>query len=205
MPFLELYQHCQHLTIPVSRKHIKAKAFALAGVTVRHGYRDTVPGGMRGYFVDADPSSPLAANIGTHFIITQRDLPKPWQRFIYTKELMHLFDTLEERITSGEILERVLNEFQGAEDACVQSHSETKGFWMALMLLCPEEKRQEYIQMKRDNQIDDYGIASALDIPEQIARHLTGNLYEVKRAEILEECAAKSIKVVASADPPKKK
>lgn len=125
----------------------------------------------RGIYLSArNQEHRLVQQCGGHVIIIARDLPKEWERFIYIKEAMHTFDDPEEAADSGDKFDNLLNELTGSGSPGPWSKpmtSEIKSFWMALGVLCPEAKREEYAEDRDQGHIDDYEISLRLKIPER--------------------------------------
>ncbi len=92
-----------------------------------------------------------------------------WYRYVCCKELMHLFDTLEERTSSADKLGQLLAEIESPLPDDEQSpmfKSESRTMWMALAVLCPLPLR-DYLEPKwADGSMSNYEIALELRIPE---------------------------------------
>lgn len=171
--FKELYDYCQTLEPKVSRKVLTPKTLEITGVekiSARKVTLDTTA--CRGFFLSVkNKTHPIVLQHGCDVIVLARDQNKCWERFVYTKELMHLFDNDDEPTDSAEKFEKLLTElaFPSAlfNQSSKQTTSDRKTFWMALACLCPEKNRLEFEIMRNDQHIDDYGIALQLRIPEQ--------------------------------------
>jgi hypothetical protein len=179
--FLELYEYCQTLKPRVSRAKLKKKIIEMNGVApnVIKSSMDTSV--SRGFFMSAqNPNNKYSLNGDT--IILARELNYCWERFVYTKELMHLFDTEQERVNTDERLKGLLNSFEVQTIVNSQDpfKSELIAFWRALCCLCPEENRQEFLSLYSKGHIDTYGIALQLRIPEQyVSRLFDSNFSEI--------------------------
>jgi hypothetical protein len=142
---------------------------------VRHVKTTLDPAICRGFYLAArNQSSRLVAQTGSRVIVTARGLNRCWERFVYIKELMHLFEDPLSATDNGDAFDELLGEFTGAASTTrsPQLESEIKCFWRALAALCPEELRKTFSQERSKNQIDDYSIALQLRIPEQYVPHL---------------------------------
>lgn len=116
----------------------------------------------------------MVRQFGGSIVVVARGLNRCWERFVYVKELMHIFDDVEEATDSGEKFELMLEELAmpSSKDFSPQTEAEIKCFWRALGVLCPERTRIEMAEKRKKGQIDDYGIALAFRIPQQYVRYL---------------------------------
>lgn len=182
--FKYLYEYCQTLTPKVSRELILPKIHEITGVenvrTIKSGLDITV---TRGYFLSAqNKENHLVRQFGCNLIVLARDQNKCWERFVNTKEMMHLFDEDGEPTSTPEELEKLLTDFEMPSATEAPSHqtiSERKGFWMALACLCPEKSRIEFKSLRDKGHIDNYGIALQLRIPEQYVPLLFQSRYRM--------------------------
>jgi hypothetical protein len=176
--FRELYDYCQSLTPKVSRKSLKKQVEAMFGeipVCIKATMdTDTV----RGIFLSCNDNttSELVKQAGNkNIIVLARGLNPCWDRFVYTKELMHVFDTSSETVNSSDKLTALLNSFEIPPTIINNNapyRSEIIAFWRALSCLCPETSRQEILASFNKGHIDHYGIALKLRIPEQYVPYL---------------------------------
>ncbi len=111
---------------------------------------------------------------GCPVIVIARGQNRCWTRFVWVKELMHLFDTKLEYVSSKEELERQLAGLMSPTlDRSPQLYSEGICFWRALAALCPEETRQSYIHRRdRGEDLTDLQVATELRIPQQYVYRL---------------------------------
>ncbi|MCX7086681.1 MAG: hypothetical protein NTV00_01375 [Methylococcales bacterium] len=136
--FSELYEYCQTLEPKISRSKLKKKVIEMNGVApivIKSSMDINV---SRGFFMSVNnPSNNYNLNGDT--IILARELNYCWERFVYTKELMHLFDTEQEQVNDDEKLIELLNSFEVQTIANSQEpfKSELNAFWRALCCLCP--------------------------------------------------------------------
>jgi hypothetical protein len=175
MSYKLLYDHCQILTPKISRRDIRAKSLELTGIPViKHCINSMDVNVCRGmYLTPKNDASKIVSNIGKHVIVTARGLNYCWERFVYVKELMHVFGGMNDATDSGDKFEILLNEFSNPSNTPSESmKSEIDAFWMALGVLCPETKRQEFLRKRVANEIDDYSIACTLRIPEEYVPQL---------------------------------
>ena len=80
-----------------------------------------------------------------YVVVTARGLPPVWDRFIFLKELMHIFDDADEATDSGDAFENLLAEFTQHTHTpwSPQMEAEIDSFWMAANAMCPEQSRLE--------------------------------------------------------------
>lgn len=169
--FLELYNYCQTLEPVISRKILRLKVKEIKGTTPQCIKTSMDQNTSRGFFVTADntnsPFAQVAQSYGNNVIVLARDLNKCWERFVYTKELMHVFDDRNESVNTPKKFEELLNSFEVLTNDQDYINSEVVAFWRALSCLCPEKNRQEFIESYNKGHIDFYGIALRLRIPAQ--------------------------------------
>lgn len=124
---------------------------------------------IRGYFLSSkNTEHPFVKSWGANIVVLARGQNHCWERFVNTKELMHLFDEDGEPTDSADKFEQLLTEWEVPEEnLSPQKRSENKAFWMALACLCPESHRLSFEVQREKGHIDNYGIALQLKIPEQ--------------------------------------
>lgn len=176
--YKQLYNSVQGLHQPkVKREFIRDETLALTGHSSVHpimtGDLDTDL--CRGYFISAaNKESRFVQQVGgNNVIVIARDQSKCWQRFVFIKELMHLFDEDGELTGTEASFETVLTELSVTNPTpSKQTQAESRCFWMALALVCPEKFRLEFDKKRKLKHVDDYGIAVQLKIPEEHVFHL---------------------------------
>jgi len=180
MSYQELYGYSQTLNVPVSRKFLKTKSLELTGVPkIAHAIVTMDTSIQRGmYITPRNKDSIISRQVGGHVIITARGMNYCWERFVYVKELMHVFTPADQATDSGAKFEELLGGFSLQQSKLSpQMKSEFDSFWMALGVLCPENMRQLFLKMKTAKQIEDYDIALKLRIPEQYVSRLFDRRY----------------------------
>jgi hypothetical protein len=93
-----------------------------------------------------------------------------WKRFVCCKELMHVFDSNEERADSSVKFCKLLSELETPlefEKSSEMYKSETKAMWMALAILCPAPLYHSRHPVWIEKNYSNYAIALDLRIPEQ--------------------------------------
>lgn len=117
-----------------------------------------------------------------------RDLNRCWRRFVGCKEMMHIFDSLEERVDSRDKFLKLLDEFESkplAQDMSPMFSSEGEAGWRALAVLCPMRLRNKYLQSWRDKTMTEYEIALALRVPEPVIKSLMSEYFEAALTTLL--------------------
>jgi len=175
--YKELYKYCQELNPKVSTNVIRLKVLEITNAANVKTVKDSLDSQkLRGYFLSAsNTESWLVSKYGCNVVVLARGMNECWDRFIFTKELMHLFDDQSEQTSSHEQFKALLNEFEArdpSKENSPQFKSDMRGFWMALACLCPEKSRLDFIDQFNKGHIDHYGIALKLKIPEQHVRQL---------------------------------
>ena len=176
--FSTLYDYCQNLQPKVSTKKIADKVKEIRGKCPKIIKTSGDNGILRGFFVSSDNlTHNVYKNLGTDIIFINRELNHCWYRFVYTKELMHIFDSPLEHVNTDECFKTLLSDFevQSPINNNAPFNSETLAFWRALSCLCPEKSRQEFLIAYTKGHIDTYGIALQLRIPEQYIPKLLDN------------------------------
>ena len=108
------------------------------------------------------------------------DLNMCWRRFVCCKELMHVFDTDDERVDTAEKFETLLSELELApppEQASPMYISENRTKWMALCVLAPKPARDWAVEQINAGAAP-YDVALALRLPEDFINNLVGPRYE---------------------------
>lgn len=190
MSFKELHKYASTLELPISRNKLRPKVLELTGIPLIREMHTTLDTTIcRGFYLSAkNTEHPIVKQFGSHVIVLARELKENWcwERFVYVKELMHAFDDPKEATDSGEKFDRLLSELQtGSLERSPQILSEIKCFWMALAVLCPEEKRKEFINLHKVGHIDDYGIALKLRVPKQYVPSLLEPQFDAKLKDLL--------------------
>lgn len=170
--FKVLYDYCQTLEPKISRRDLEIKTLEITGVEKIKVVKTTLDISVcRGFFVSAkNTENRFVQMLGCDVIVLARGQKYCWDRFVYTKELMHLFDNDDEPTDSEDKFEKLLTDLEvpsAINAASKQVISEYNGFWMALACLCPEVNRLEFESLRDKKHIDDYSIALKLRIPEQ--------------------------------------
>lgn len=175
MTYSRLVEYCQSFEPPIGRNVIRDKLLEIVGVDRLRVVRTTLDATVcRGMYLSArNADHPFVRQNGGHVIALARGLDRSWERFVFVKEIMHMFDDPMEATDSGDKLEQLLEDFGNAtKDKSAPYKSEVECFWMAMGALCPERARLEFIRDREAGQIDDYAISLRLQIPVGYVAHL---------------------------------
>ena len=176
MSYQALYNFCQTKNPHISRNVVRDQVLRITGVNRVSTVKTTMDtSACRGFYLSArNTEHRLVQQHGSHIIVLARGQNRCWDRFVFVKELMHLFDSVDEATDTGEEFDRQLAELSGhpSPSWSPQMRSEVECFWKALAALCPETVRGEFQTLLDAGQIDEYGIALKLKIPQQYVQHL---------------------------------
>jgi hypothetical protein len=100
-------------------------------------------------------------------IVIARDLDQAQRRIALTKEIMHVYDSLSERANNKLKMGAIFRYLLGTttEIGAIEK-TESRAFYRALGILCPESDRQDYILAKSKGEVRDYEFAARLQVPE---------------------------------------
>lgn len=187
MSYKELYEFAQTQDTPISRKVLLPEVKRLSGInairTVKTGADTRVFRGL--WLTPQNQEYRLVQQLGCHIILLARDLNYCWERFVYVKELMHVFDAENAKTNTPELFQSLIDEFGAAnETPSDQMLSEFASFWRALGILCPEKQREQFERERTDLKIDDYEIALRLRIPQQYVPRLFEPRYKTWLARL---------------------
>jgi hypothetical protein len=175
LSFKELFDFAQELPLYVRRNAIRDKAIELTDAdaisVVRSGLDTDV---CRGYWLTPQNSHhPLVKQLGHHIVVVARENNECWERFVVVKEMMHLFDTEDQKAADAKMLDGLLSEFSAPmAPFSPQFDAEIDSFWQALAVLCPQKDREIFRKELLENKTDEYEIALKLKIPESYVTRL---------------------------------
>lgn len=112
------------------------------------------------------------------------------RRYALTKELMHVFDTSEEKTDSKEKFIRLLKEIQNQplpQHASKMFSSELDTRWMAAIILCPNKFRKSVLDQYKNKDIEDFEIAELFQIPEWIISFIMDDYYEIAFSDLMKK------------------
>ena len=175
MSFSALYDAVQTIDGKISSRWLRDKSLELSGVArVREQWTSVLDiASMQGFFVEGPIGPPVPLLDNEVMIVIARECDKHRRRFVFTKELMHVFDTPEEKADTAEKFDAQAERFRDPDVASSPGYrAEIKAFWRALAVLCQENRRLQYMQSIEDEKMSLEVIATALQIPAAYARNL---------------------------------
>jgi len=186
MSFRQLYEAVQSQTGRISTKWLKQKAIEFSTITaVKEQWSSVIDDtNLRGFYIEGPMGPPVPLQPNEALIVLSRamvtgQLGPHYRRFVYTKELMHVFDQEHEKADNPETLDRQIEKFSDpTAEMSHQYRAETKAVWRALAVLCQEDQRQDYKRQLEANQVSLEVIASGLHLPPAYVRNLFRDGYE---------------------------
>ncbi len=188
MGFSDLYKAVQQLDAgPISTNWLKDKAIEFSAITyVREQWSGLVdPVYLRGFYIEGPMGPPVVVEEKQALIVLSREMcqgahgGKHMRRYIFTKELMHVFDTDEEKADTREKFDRQIQRLKDpTADPSPQHRAELKAALRALAVLCPEKKRAEYKALLEQDKISWEVVAASLRIPVGQVRFMMDDTFE---------------------------
>ena len=101
------------------------------------------------------------------------------QRFVWCKEMMHIFDTIDGSVKTEDEYRGLLMEIELKPiDPSTAYLSENTAKWMALLILCPKIQRDEMKARVTSEELTPYDVALHFRIPEAIVSSLFSDYYD---------------------------
>jgi hypothetical protein len=139
---------------------------------------------------ERDRDSPYEGPFRVANIRYDKTLNRCWTRFVCCKELMHVFDSAEERVDDRNKFLKLMKEFESIPmkaDISPMFASELSAEWMAVIVLCPKRLRDVLRPQWLDKTLSNYDVALRLKIPEVTIKSLMDDYYDTALAELLEK------------------
>lgn len=180
MAFSDLYAESQDRPTPISTKWLKERAIRYSSITaVKEQWSGVIdPVGLRGFYLEGPIGPPIPLQANESLIVLSRAMcigpvGEYWRRFIYTKELMHVFDTAAEKTDTPEKFDIQIDKFGDPnKEMSQQFRAEQKAFWRALLVLCPELARQRLIDDVQTGAASEEVVSARLRLPIAVIREL---------------------------------
>ena len=149
MSFTELYDLVQKQAVPIKTNWLRETAIALSGFKgIKEQWSSVIEElNLRGFYLEGPLGPPVTVEENAALIVLSRSMCRGhqgeyWRRFVLTKELMHVFDTPEEKADTEEKFDRQAEKFgDPAAPKSAMYSAEEKAVYRALACLCPEEHR----------------------------------------------------------------
>ena len=104
------------------------------------------------------------------------------RRYALTKELMHVFDSENERVNTKEKFKQLLREIQNKpllEHASPMYKADINTRWKAVIALCPKKFRNDYHAAYVTGKMEPYEISEKFMVPEWIVPFVMDDYYNV--------------------------
>ncbi|MBE8221082.1 MAG: hypothetical protein HAW65_07245 [Alphaproteobacteria bacterium] len=196
MSYQQVYERCKKLPISIKRTIIKDIVSDISGLHIKWCRAGMNEKNLRGLYLNPeDVKSTKFRNSnkeGGPVIVTERSLNRCWERLVYVKELMHVFDTDDQLTKTGENFEDITSTFGGdvytdPEDRSPVVNAEFIALPMALGLLCPKIHLDEFRKERIAGTIPDNDIATAFRIPEQYVPAIMNPSFDATILSILKQ------------------
>jgi hypothetical protein len=182
MSFSDLYKAVQEVPGRISTRDLKTLAIEHSDIKdvseLWTGLFD--PNLLRGCYVEG-PGRFMNVTIAEHeaLIVISREMchakpyGKHWRRLVFTKELMHVFDTPAEKADDEAKFDIQIQRFGDPSlEATPQYRAEAKALFRALRVLCQEDARLDYgKQLTAGGATHEY-VATALHLPVNYVHYL---------------------------------
>ena len=180
MAFKDLYEAVQKIDGKISTRDLTTLAIEHSEIKhVREVWSDVVVDvSLRGFYIEGPLGPPVPIPEGGALIVLSREMVKGvsgkhWRHFVYTKELMHVFDTEAEKANTEETFDVQIQRFADpTKEISPQFWAEAKAMWRALMVLCQEKVRLDFKAKLADDSISLDYMAASLRIPVSYVHHL---------------------------------
>jgi hypothetical protein len=195
MAFKDLYEAAQKIDGRISSRDLMTLAIEHSDIKhVREMWSDVVVDtSLRGFYIEGPLGPPVPVAEKGALIVLSREMVtgpngKHWRHFVYTKELMHVFDREEEKADSEDAFDVQIQNFADpTKPNSPQYWAEAKAMWRALMVLCQEDKRLDFKNKLANDDITIDFMASALRIPVTYVSDLLRDNFEEIAALLIED------------------
>lgn len=180
MAYKTLYGEAQSKSIPISTRWIKKRVIELSHITqIREMWSGLMnDGDIRGFYLEGPAGPPVPLSDNESLIVLSRSMCTGhqgdyWRRFVYTKELMHAFDSDEEKASDESSFDIQVERLSDPKrDSSPQFRAEVKALWLALGVLCPEDQRLKFKSSLAAGEISVDVISASIRIPPLYVRAL---------------------------------
>ena len=173
--FSELYDRVQGRPLKISTRWLRDQVIDLTAIaSVREQWTGAMDeSSVRGCYIEGPLGPPIPLADNEVLIVLARSLDREWRRFVYTKELMHAFDTPDEKTDTEEKFDIQIEKFgDPTAETSPQFRAEVTAFWRALAVFCPEEDRLQFKIAFDNNEMSGPVVATRLGIPTVYTEHL---------------------------------
>ena len=168
--------YTEDLTHEICDKKLHQCAQDITGKRVTHITVEMDKKVWRGIYCSASETVQDLFGINNDVIITAEGLRKPWERFIFTKELMHIFE--KDGVDSSQKLRSVFNQITNPTNPFSEDMvKETEAFYLALGVLCNERDRRLFHSEYKKQSLDYKDIGERVNLPEERMFHYFSERY----------------------------
>lgn len=108
------------------------------------------------------------------------------RRFVWLKELMHVFDPEDTYTCTREHFFSLMSDIETRPlTPSMAYHTENYAKWLALMIFVPKPFRDEAVEDLRSGKLSEYEVALKFRIPEAVVPSLASDNYDKAMKEIL--------------------
>lgn len=131
--------------------------------------------------LEFDRTSPHEEEFVNASIRYSRGLNRCWRRLVCCKELMHVLDGRTERVNTRERFIKLMEELESrplTPDTSLMYESEREAMWMAFLVLCPENIRNQMLEKHGSSLEGLPSIADELKLPVNAVRSIMSDYYQ---------------------------
>ncbi|WP_109260658.1 hypothetical protein [Hyphobacterium indicum] len=190
MSFRQLYENVQdHQSDRIKTSWIRDQIIALTRINgVKEQWTGVLnPEIIRGFYIEGPLGPPVPLDNNEVLIVLARSLSKEMRRMVYTKELMHAFDTDSERANTPEKYDTQVEKFSDpTAPMSDQFRAEQKAFWRALAVLCKADARANFRDQLSKNETTLEIVAAQIKLPVNFVREMMRDKFEEYIAGIMD-------------------
>lgn len=188
MSFKQLYERVQDQGDRISTKWLRSQVIEISPIkAVKEFWSGAMDhSNLRGFYIEGPftgiPALALGENealIGLSRSMCNATDGKNWRRAVLTKELMHCFDTDEEKADTPEKLELQVERFSNPKTPSTpQFRAESTAFWRSLAVLCKDDRRRAFKADLEANRVSWEVVATSLGLPLHHVRFMMRHDFE---------------------------
>lgn len=189
MSFAQLYEAVQSQGDRISTKWLRKKAVEYSHIKkIREQWSGVIDHTViRGFYIEGPKGGPVVLKENESLIVLARAICEGpigphWRRSVLAKELMHVFDEVDEKTDTRDKFDNQIRKF-GDPNAPItpQYRAETKAYWRSLSVLCTDKKRLEYKAALDAKTVSWDVVATALRLPVRVIRDMMDDNFEQYR------------------------
>jgi hypothetical protein len=181
MSYRDLYERVQSQdTLRISSRWLTEQVCEISEIkrVIEQHSGEIDPEYLRGFYVQGPLGPPIVLKDNESLIVLSRkmcegSIGKHWRRMIYTKELMHTFDTDDEKTDNGEKFDLQIRRFRDRKtEMSPQFGAEINAVYRALGVLCTAKRREELKGKLDSGELSIEVVAASLHLPVRYASEL---------------------------------